>query len=498
MPRGGGFRGGGFRGGGARGGGFGGGFRGGGFRGAPGAIRGGYRGSSSGRPFGRTGATRITSRSPRGPYSHTYYHPHHRYYRPYWWYYRPWYWRWWYSPWWAGHWYRPWYYSPVYIGGGIVFMIILALIILPIAGVAFLFPFSDADIGGNVNYRSTETLYFNEFWYEYEYIEEGNDITFFVQSSMSVITFAIWDQPFENLPTTTKYLNVLNSETINPASSDFYAEWLFLRPGSSITYEFNASDQIDFFIADGFDFYDWYYGGSPSFPVNEPNVNQSSGYFPISYANDYYLVWYNDGASSITIDYTINYVATEIPDFSGTYETREAVDIVSTDKFEVPNSGNWYFFIYFDPMNSEEETTTITFDVSYDTGVNSRERWLDVQWILIIVLVVVIIILLAAVIARRGQKKLKLQTPTKTEPTKPSPYKTTPPTKEDQVPKCVRCNAELKSDSKFCPNCGGKIEGRQIVVSPITTPATAKVCSLCGSKLTGDENFCKWCGTKIE
>ncbi|MFX0037397.1 MAG: hypothetical protein ACFE9I_17380, partial [Candidatus Hermodarchaeota archaeon] len=196
MPRGGGFRGGGFRGGGARGGGFGGGFRGGGFRGAPGAIRGGYRGSSSGRPFGRTGATRITSRSPRGPYSHTYYHPHRSYYRPYWWYYRPWYWRWWYSPWWAGHWYRPWYYSPVYIGGGIVFMIILALIILPIAGVAFLFPFSDADIGGNVNYRSTETLYFNEFWYEYEYIEEGNDITFFVQSSMSVITFAIWDQPF--------------------------------------------------------------------------------------------------------------------------------------------------------------------------------------------------------------------------------------------------------------------------------------------------------------
>ena len=50
-----------------------------------------------------------------------------------------------------------------------------ALILLPLAGVAFAFPFSDADVDGTVNYRSTETLYFNEFWYEYEYIKENND-----------------------------------------------------------------------------------------------------------------------------------------------------------------------------------------------------------------------------------------------------------------------------------------------------------------------------------
>lgn len=148
-------------------------------------------------------------------------------------------------------------------------------------------------------------------------------------------------------------------------------------------------------------------------------------------------------------------------------------------------------------MLSPEESTTITFDVTYDTGVTSQERWFDIQWILIIVLVVVIIVLLAAVVARRGQKKLKLKAPEKPS-TKPSPYKATPTTAPEKVQKCKRCKAPIKPDSKFCTNCGGKMEGRQIGTPSITTPATAKSCSLCGSKLTSTEKFCKWCGTKIE
>ena len=131
MPRGGGggFRGGGFRGGGFRGGGFSGGaFRGGGFRGGPTSFRTGSV-RSSGRPFGRTGATRTVTRSPRGPYTHSYYRPYGYYYRPWWWYHRPFYYRWWwYSHWWAGYYYRPWYYSPMYMGGGIVFAIIVILL----------------------------------------------------------------------------------------------------------------------------------------------------------------------------------------------------------------------------------------------------------------------------------------------------------------------------------------------------------------------------------
>ncbi len=492
MPRGGGggFRGGGFSGGGFRGGGFGGGVRGGGFGG-------GYRGggSRSGAPFGRTGATRITSRSPSGPYSHRYYRPHRRYYRPSWWYHRPWYYRWWYSPWWAGHYYRPWYYSPVYVGSGILFMIILALIILPVAGVAFAFPFSNADADGYVNYRSTETLYFNEFWYEYENVEEGS-IDYSVQSLSSDLTFAIWNSPFENLPTHTIYSDVVDSRTI-PGNEGYWAEWWYLRSGSEIQYEFNASGQIDFFIADGYDFYDWEQEGSPTFSWSETNVNQGSGTFVVSISQDYYIVWYNEGVSFVNVDFTINYTATGVIDFTSIYTQEVQEGITLSGSYSVPSSGNWYFFIYFDPMLSPEESTTITFDVTYNTGVTSQERWFDIQWILIIVLVVVIIILLAAVVARRGQKKLKLKTPEQPS-TKPSPYKATPTTAPEKVQKCKRCKAPIKPDSKFCTNCGGKIEGRQIGTPSITTPATAKSCSLCGSKLTRTEKFCKWCGTKIE
>jgi len=494
MPRGGGGRGGG----GFRGGGFGGGFRGGGFRGGGfGGRTGNIR--TSGRPFGRTGANRIVSRSPSGPYRHTSYRPHRRYYRPWWYYHRPWYYRWWYSPWWAGRYYRPWYYSPMYIGGGILSIIILALIILPFAGVALLFPFSDADVGGKVNYRSTETLYFNEFWYEYEYIEKGNDITFSVDSSPSLINFAIWDKPFESFPTMTADITEIGP--INVQSGDWESVWLFLRPDSIIDYDFNSSGSLDFFIADAYDMYLWDQGGSPSFYVDEPNTMAEANSLVISQAQDYYVVWYNDGVSDVDVDFTVDFTATGVIDFRVADFHDNNTDFIPQQTFNVPNSGNWYFFVYFDPMNSPDESTSITFDVTYDTGITSRERWLDIQWILIIILVVAIILVIATLIARSGQKKLKLKEPIKST-SKVSPYKKV--TKEvgveevKEVANCIRCNAPMKPTAKFCTQCGGKVEGRKIGGTSVTTPAEAKTCSLCGSKLSGTESFCKWCGTKIE
>ena len=484
MPRGGG---GGSRGGGGfRGGSFGGGFRGGGFRGGSGSSRGGYRGG--GRPFGRTGATRVTSRSPRGPYSHRYYGPHRRYYRPYWWYHRPWYYRWWYSPYWAGHYYRPWYYSPVYMGGGILFLIVLTLIILPVAGVALLFPFNNADVDGYVNYRSTETLYFNEFWFEHEYVEEG-DMTFSVQSSSVNINFAIDNRPFEHIPLTTMHIPYNGPITI-PSGSTHDNVWMYLKPGSSIDYEFNSSGLVDFQIIDI----------ENSIYINEQNTPAENGSLLITSENDYFVVWENRGGTSIDVDFSVNFNATDVVDFSQTDFHINTTSSIPQQTFIVPQAGEWYFFIYFEPINvpPPDTSTVITFDVTYNTGLTAQDRWINIQWILIIILVVVVIILIAAVVARRGQKKLKLKAPTTPDQKKVSPYKTTPPKTVEKETKCARCNASIKPDSKLCPKCGGKIEGRQIGVPSITTPATAKTCSLCGSKLTGTESFCKWCGTQIE
>jgi ribosomal protein L37E len=368
------------------------------------------------------------------------------------------------------------------------------LIILPFAGIALAFPFSNADSEGFVNYRSTETLYFNEFWYEYEYIKTGNEITFSAQSTLAKINFGIWDRPFDNLPTKTVSSTEIDSITLQ--NEEYQSVWYFLRPGSSISYDFNSSDPVDFFIGDGNDLFMWDQGGSPSFYVDEPNTNADSGTFSITEAKDYYVVWYNDGVSNVDVDFTVDFTATGIVDFTAADFFRNETFFISEDTFTVDHSGNWYFFIYFDPMNSPEESTTITFDVTYSTGLSSQGRWFDIQWILIIVLVVVVIILVAALIARIGQKKLKLKEPAKTpaKGTKGSPYKKVPTTEIN----CIRCGASLHSDSKFCPSCGGKLEGRTFDSPDISTPAKSKTCSLCGSKLSDTEKFCKWCGTKVE
>ena len=483
MPRGGG--GGGFRGGGFSGGGF----RGGGFRGGSAAFRkGGSR--SSGTPFGRTGASRITSKAPRGPYRHSYYRPHRRYSR---FGYRPWYWHAWYNPWWSGRWYRPWYYSPVYVGGGITIAIVLGLILLPLFGMALWFPFSTADTDGFVTYRSTETLNFNEYWYEYEYIKSGNEITYSVQSSLSLISFAIWDEPFESLPTTTKVGS--DSDQISLQNNRYEYIGYYLKPGSSIHYNYNASGQIDFFIANGYDFYEWNQGGSPSFYEFEDNTNQGSGDYSVSEAKDYYLVWYNEGASTVNVNVTINYSATNVIDLTATDFYVEGVDSISQNTFTIPNDGNWYFFVYFDPMLSPEETTSITFDVTYDTSVTSTDRWVSIQPILITIIVIAGIVIIAAFIARSGQKKLK---------SKPKPSSKAIPAKKpikaakSSTSKCIRCGSVVRKDAQFCPNCGGKIEGRSIGIPSKVTPANSKSCSLCGSKLSTSDKFCKWCGTEVE
>ena len=58
-------------------------------------------------------------------------------------------------------------------------------------GVAFSFPGSSYTDSGNINYRSTETLYFNEYWYEYETVDAGTTMTFSIQSTPGVVSFAM-------------------------------------------------------------------------------------------------------------------------------------------------------------------------------------------------------------------------------------------------------------------------------------------------------------------
>jgi len=488
MPRGGG---GGFRGGGFSGGGF----RGGGFSGRGGGFGGGYRGGGSrgGTPFGRTGARRTVSGGRRGPYSHHRYYPRRRYYR-YW--HMPWYRRWWYSPYWAGYWRRPWYYSPAYMGGGIAFIILMFLVILPVAGVAFWYPFSNADLNGNVNYRSTEELYYNEYWYEYEYMDNSGQITYSVQSSSSNVMFAIWNQPFSSLPTTDRDGSVADSVIL--INNQYRYEQFYLKQGSTIHYDWNSTNTVEFYIFDWYGIYYWDQGSSGTHKVHLTGTTGDNTYV-IPYADDYYVVWHNDVGGSITVDYNISYTEKNVVDLETVTLHHEGPGQNLADTVTGLPAGNIYFFIYFDPMYSPEEYTYITFDVTYYTGYTAVERWQSLAPIFIVILVVVVIIIIAAIVARRGQKKIKPSSEPKTAATAPSTKKKVAKTTAQMPATCVRCGAGNTATAKYCIKCGGKMSGRQYGAAPtVITPATAKSCAYCGSKIKGADKFCMFCGTKID
>jgi hypothetical protein len=503
MPRGGG---GGFSGGGGgfRGGG-GGGFSGGGFRGGASfgsSFGGGSRSGSfnSARPFGRTGAQRTVSHATTGPYTHTFSRPSMSYwgfgYRS-----------WWISPFWGSY-YRPWYYSPMYIGGGIIALIIASLIIFPLVGIAIAYPFSGADTNGNVNYRSTETLYYNEYWYEYEYIgaEAEKTIDFSLETYSSNVTFAIYDHPFSSIPLATK----TGSEPFSVLDIlPDYVEWysIFLKPGSYINLAYMSSSPIDFYIFDGSNFNAWWMGQSYD-PYFE-RLNQASGSYTFNaiYTEDVYLVWHNDQSTPVDLNVNqLDWSAENVPDFSETYYYEENIELTS-GSVTVPTAGNWYFFIYFDPLYSPDYSTEITFDVTYSTGVTSTDRWNNARPVLIGILVFIGILILVAAFARSTQKKNKDKKQTTTAPTVPVQPGSTIPQASQNITvtnqpmaqdKCLACGTQLLPAAQFCPVCGKKKEGRSFGSPNVVTPTTSSICTYCGNPIILGDQFCGECGAEIK
>ncbi|MFX0013071.1 MAG: zinc ribbon domain-containing protein [Promethearchaeota archaeon] len=486
LPRGGG----GFRGGGLGGGGFrGGGFRGGGRSFRVGSVR------SSGRPFGRTGSRRTVSRAPRGG---SYHRPHHRHYwggywRPWW--RRPWHWYWWWGyPW------RPWYYAPVYWGGGLVLAIIALLVILPLMGVAFWFPFTNASADGIVTYSDTQTLYYNEYWYEKEYLSSGQTIDYRVEAQ-SEVTFLIWNQPFENFPETVTRTGNYNESVTVYGNHDYQYLGYFLKQGSNLAFQFTVTSggPIEFFIADADELNRWnnwetiYPDVSFIASSEDPTV---TGDFTIPYAQDWYLVWYNSGTSPVEIDLNVDYTARKFFEFNqAELVERDVVDPIS-GSLSVPSSGDWYFFIYFDPFVNPAESVDITFDISYNTEVTYEHKWNNFTPILLIIGSIVVILLIVAIIQRRKSKEAA---PTSTPSSAVSiPPSTTQTIQVEKAKECHRCKTASKPGDVFCVNCGAKLIGRDYGVSTITTPSTAKNCQSCGNPIIPTSRFCKHCGAKIE
>ena len=494
MPRGGG--GGGFRGGGFSGGGF----SGSSFRGSAGSFRvGSIR--SSGRPFGRTGAIRSVSRPSTGPYRHTHYRPRSHYWGWYGHRYRPWYWRWWHYPRFWGYHHRPWYYSPVYIGGSLILLLVLPLIILPALGIAFAYPGQGGiSAEGTVNYRSSETLYFNEYWYEYENIEAGSTIEYQIDSSPGIIDFIIWNGVFDEIPLTL----IDTSPNIGikvVESNELEYEWAFLKPGSTIHYNFTADDTIEFFIADTDNIIKWSDDDPAILHEHNASTTGALGTFDVNTAGDYYIVWYNDVGADVNVNFDVWYENVELIDF-------EAIDATlgpdayanSTDHadgtFTAPTTDRWYFFVYFNPFISPEETMDITFDVTFELGDQaSIKAWIGARPWLIFFGIAAVVLIIMGVINRRKQKEFKT-----TESDAPKAQTQSQTVVVQQQPsatsKCPRCHSPMKASDIYCNSCGEKREGRR--VGEHTTTDRRGNCDYCGAVLMGSSKFCTSCGSRIE
>ncbi len=501
MPRGGG---GGFRGGGFGGGGF----RGGGFRGGSRSYRSGSV-RSSGRPFGRTGSRRTVSRSPRSSSHRRSHYGRRRYWGGY---YRPWYRRWWHWNWWWGYPYRSWYYGPVYWGGGAILGIIALLIILPIITTAVIpFPFTNASSEGIVNYSDTQILSFNEYWYEKESMKSGQEIQYQLVDAYSSVTFIIWDEPFEDFPTTQTITGNHNGTLTVQGDHDYQYLGFFLKPDSSLDVTFTTTGgNIEFFIADANDLNRWNNWETIYPTIYDASSTGGNFNYIIPHAQDWYLVWYNSGSNPIGISYDVDFTAVGVHDFSDADIIFENVESVSQSTFTVPHDGTWYFFVYFDPFVNPAESVEITFDVSFQLDETyHQDKWTEFRPILLIIAGLIVLLLVIAIIQRITSKKTKPEetppTPSTTTETPVTPTTTeipASPTKTTIVPdtkiKCHRCNYTYKSGEVYCTNCGAKRVGREYGLSTVTTPAKSKNCSSCGTFIKSGSHFCKNCGAKIE
>lgn len=389
------------------------------------------------------------------------------------------------------------------------------------------FPGSGADSAGNVNYRSTETLYFNEYWYEYETVKAGNTITFSAQSYPDPITFAIIDRPFSEMPLTSKQITV--SESVSLVQNEYIYYQIFLNGGSSISYTYNASAPIEFVVVDGDNALAWENGDYFDPYDYAASDDAYNGNLNVYYAQDYYLIWYNPGSSNVDVDVSVVSTANQVVDLSDALYAVENTDFIAENSVTVPSDGEWYFIIYVDPLYALGEATEITFDVTFSTGVTASEKWANARPTLIVIGVICILIIGIAVVARRNQKKAENKTAQPATPStniqpQPSnlPAKIPPPTtpKKQQVQiskssvksqppeistsylqnlpdKCISCGNKLETHMQFCPNCGKQRVGRQFGETPEAAKPVSKHCYYCGNLVNLQHKFCEKCGSPI-
>jgi hypothetical protein len=407
-------------------------------------------------------------------------------------------------------------------------------------GVLIAYPFSSGDVHGTVNYRSTETVYFNEYWYENEKVKENSQITYELQSNPNPVSFIITNHPMSQFPVKTVHIPIQGQFEI--AENEYFYYQQFLYYGSSIQFSYTANSSIDFLIVDGNNA--GYWNENSYYKSYVEMIGPSNTGVALADASkDYYLIFYNPTNTTINVTTNIDFNINNVPDFSKALVCIENVTNVPKTTVTVPTAGDWYFFVFFDPVFSSEYSTMITFDVTYETGITSADRWGEARTGLIVFAVILVGIIAIAAVARRQQKvkgnqpnqdgqptpqadgipngSINSTTPTvvpqqsnatsiPTRTQSVSPTTTTIPsatqyraststiTPTPATKICHACNATVPAQATFCHECGAKQEGRAFGKAPVQPKANLQFCYYCGGKIEPNQRFCAFCGAKTE
>ncbi len=213
-------------------------------------------------------------------------------------------------------------------------------------------------------YQDRQVLYYDKYWVGYEQVNAGSQITASLDST-SQVTFFIWNDNITNLPTTSVNGSIENNITIE--GNQFQYEMVYLKRGSLLSYNFNSSANVEFFISDAENLLIWNQGYSYYyFYVHNASLNMGNGTdYHISVTQDYYLVWYNSQTIDSTLNLSISFLAASVNNYSNTLFHTIGVTSLSSTTVTVPTDGFWYFYIFFDPMNSPAASTMVSFEVTY-------------------------------------------------------------------------------------------------------------------------------------
>jgi rRNA maturation endonuclease Nob1 len=136
--------------------------------------------------------------------------------------------------------------------------------------------------------------------------------------------------------------------------------------------------------------------------------------------------------------------------------------------------------------------------------------------IFFIILVIVIIIIIALIAGSRRKTIQTVQTATSVN-AQPNIVIHQPHAENKEIPphrRCPECGRVIPDDAKLCPYCGKKFKihyeeehEKDNEISPITNkknneeidnrPNTSKYCRNCGEKIEGNIKYCKNCGNKL-